>query len=119
MSILERKRELGMLMSVGMKKSRVFSMVLWETIFIASVGAPLGILAAHLCVVYYGNVGIDLSMVAEGMQSFGMGSTLYPAIEASQYDEVVVMVIITSFLAAIYPARKALKLKPAEAVRAL
>ncbi len=119
MAILERKRELGMLMSVGMNKRRLFSMIVFETILLSLIGAPLGILLAHLSVSYFGQVGIDLSIVSEGMQSFGMGAILHPAIDTSFYLDITIMVIITALLAALVPARKALKLKPAEAVKAI
>lgn len=119
MAILERKRELGMLLSVGMKKSRVFAMIILETMFLALVGGPAGIIAGHFTVQYFGAYGLDLSVVAEGMKEFGMGSVIYPTIDPSAYIDITIMVIVTALIAALYPARKALKLKPAEAVRAI
>ena len=119
MAVLERKRELGMLMSIGMNKVKIFLMIVTETIMLAIVGGPLGILLAYLSVYYFGKTGIDISIVGEGMKSFGMDTMLYPTIENQYYPQIAVMVIITAIIAAIFPARKALKLKPAEAVRSL
>jgi putative ABC transport system permease protein len=108
-----------MLLSVGMKKSSVFVMIILETMFLALVGGPAGIIAGHFTVQYFGTYGLDLSVVAEGMKEYGMGSIIYPTIDPSAYIDITIMVIVTAVVAALYPARKALKLKPAEAVRAL
>ncbi len=119
MAVLERTRELGMLMSIGMNRYRIFLMIMFETLFLALVGGPIGIVLAYLTVAYFGQAGIDLSIVGEGMSSFGADSIMYPMIDPSYYPQIAIMVIITALIAAIFPARKALKLKPAEAVRAL
>ncbi|MCP4125168.1 MAG: ABC transporter permease [Bacteroidetes bacterium] len=119
MAVLERKRELGMLMSVGMTKTKVFGMVLLETIVLALVGGPIGMLAGHITVMYFGRKGINVAALGEGMNALGFDSIIYTQLPASSYIDIAVMVIITALLAALYPARKALKLNPAEAVRAI
>ena len=45
MTILERTKELGMLMAIGMNRRRVFSMIMLETIFLTMVGAVAGMLS--------------------------------------------------------------------------
>ena len=119
MAVLERKRELGMLMSVGMNKTKVFFMIVIETVFISMVGGPIGVLLGYLTVVHFGKAGIDLSIVGKGLEEFGVSTTIYPYLESSFYLNVTIMVIIAAILSSIYPAIKALQLKPAEAVRAL
>jgi len=119
MAVLERKRELGMLMSIGMNKTKLFTMIVTETVLLAIIGGPLGVLLAYASVHYFGAVGIDISIVGEGMKSFGMDSMLYPMIENKYYPQIAIMVIITAIFAALFPARRALSLKPAEAVRSL
>jgi ABC-type lipoprotein release transport system permease subunit len=119
MAVLERKRELGMLMSVGMNKTKVFFMVVIETVFISMVGGPIGVLLGYLTVVHFGKAGIDLSIIGKGLEEFGVSTTIYPYLESSFYLNVTIMVIIAAILSSIYPAIKALQLKPAEAVRAL
>jgi len=119
MAVLERKRELGMLMSVGMTKTKVFGMVLVETFVLALVGGPIGMLAGHITVIYFGRKGINVAALGEGMNALGFDSIIYTQLPATSYIDIAVMVIITALLAALYPARKALKLNPAEAVRAI
>jgi len=119
MAVLERKKELGMLMAVGMSKRRVFSMILWETVMLSLCGGPLGILLGYLTILYTGNTGINLSIFAEGLQSFGISSVIYPYIETSFYFGTGLLVVVMALLSSIYPARRALKLNPVEAIRTI
>ena len=119
MAVMERTRELGMLMSVGMNKIRVFSMILLETVILTVVGAPVGLLAGWACTEYFGNQGINLGAFEKGMDEFGLASIVYTELPGNYYGEVVVMVVITALLASVYPALKALQLRPSEAVRAI
>ena len=119
MVVLERTRELGMLMAIGMNKRRVFMMIMLETICLALVGALFGEVLSVLIINYFNKTGIDLSSVAEGMESVGYAVVTYPMLEPYRYLQITVLVIITSVLASIYPAFKALKLHPAEAIRTI
>lgn len=119
MAVLERTRELGMLMSIGMNKFRVFGMIMAETLFLSLIGGPLGILLAYLTVSYFGVAGIDLAAFTEGLSSLGMSSQIYPHLEGKYYGQVIFMVIGTALLSSLYPAWKALQLHPAEAVRSI
>jgi len=117
MSVLERIKEFGMLMAVGMNKRKVFSMIMLETTFIMAIAAPIGMLVSYILVKYFEKNGIDFSASAEGLESVGMSPIIYPHLDPSFYWQVVVLVLIASFLAAIYPARRAIKLNPADAIR--
>jgi ABC-type lipoprotein release transport system permease subunit len=117
MAILERKRELGMLMAIGMNKSRVFLMIMMETIFMSMTGAVIGIVLASGSIALTNRSGIDFASYAEGFEAYGYSAHVFPVIEGSFYVILGVMVIIAAMLASIWPARKALKLQAAEAVR--
>ncbi|MGB0850628.1 MAG: ABC transporter permease [Bacteroidia bacterium] len=117
MAVLERKKELGMLISVGMNKRKVFWMIVLESIFLALIAGPLGILTAYLAIQFFGTYGIDLSFAAEGLKSVGLESTIYPNLDSSYYLTIAVLVITTAILSCIYPAMKALKQNPSETLR--
>lgn len=51
------------------------------------------------------------------MEAMGFGAIIYPDLGTASYIQITVLVIATGIVAAIYPARKATKLIPAEAVR--
>jgi ABC-type lipoprotein release transport system permease subunit len=116
MSVLERFKELGMLMAIGMNRKKVFSMVMMETFFLALVGAPIGVLISWLTMHYFELNGMDLSAYSEGLEAYGYDNILYPYVTAMEYVQVISGVFLTSIIGAIYPAYKAIKLKPVEAL---
>lgn len=117
MAVLERYRELGMLQAIGMSKPRVFSMVVLETVLLCLVGVPLGYLLGYLTVKGIGQNGLDLSSFSKGNEMFGMSSKVFPILDYSLFVQLGVAVAITSLLASIYPALKAIRLRPVEAIR--
>jgi putative ABC transport system permease protein len=64
MAVLERVKEIGMLMAIGMNRKRVFGMVLMETVFLTFSGTVIGIVVASGVSLLFGQLGIDLSMGA-------------------------------------------------------
>jgi ABC-type lipoprotein release transport system permease subunit len=117
MAVLERKKELGMLLSIGMNKRKVFWMIIWESIFLALISGPLGLLSSYLAITTFANHGIDLSFAATGLKSVGIESTIYPYVEDRFYYIISFLVILTAILSSIYPAMRALKLNPSETLR--
>ncbi|MCK5537144.1 MAG: ABC transporter permease [Bacteroidales bacterium] len=117
MVVLERVKELGMLMAIGMNKAKVFLMIMVETIMLSLTGGFIGMIISAILVAYYNTVGINLTSVAKGMETFGFSAWVYPEIEVSFYIVLSILVILTGIFSSIYPARKAIKLNPADAVR--
>lgn len=117
MVVMERTREIGMLMAIGMNKGRIFKMILWETVFLSFVGALLGMLISAISIHFLSNSGIDLSFLGEGLNAFGYDPVIYPKVDFNFYIIVGIMVFITAIISSIFPARYALKLQPANAVR--
>ena len=117
MAVLERKKEIGMLISVGMNKRKVFWMIVWESIFLAFIAGPLGIVVSFVTIQFLGRHGIDLSFAAEGLRSVGLESTIFPSLNPTYYVIISVLVVTTAILSCLYPALKALKLNPAETLR--
>ena len=116
MAVLERYKELGMLMAIGLNKVKIFSMIVLETLMLAAVAAPIGLGASFLTVYLLQDTGIDLSSFAKGLERFGMETTIFPVLDIGQYARISLAVFITALLASIYPARKAINLKPVEAL---
>lgn len=117
MAIMERTRELGMLMAIGMNKKRVFMMIMMETIFMSVTGAIIGVGLAMGTIALTSKSGINFTSWSEGFESYGYNPLVYPVIDSSFYIILGIMVIIAAVLASIWPARKALKLQAAEATR--
>jgi len=117
MSVMERVREFGVLMAVGMKRSRVFLMIIMETISLSLIGGIIGLILALILIQYFASVGINLSAFAEGLSQWSLGTRLYTILPFSFYPPIVIMILVTAVISAFYPALKAIKLKPATAIR--
>ncbi|MEZ5106285.1 MAG: FtsX-like permease family protein [Draconibacterium sp.] len=117
MAVLERIKEIGMLLAVGMNKRKVFFMIILESTMLTITGGLLGILLGTMATKYFETTPINVSMFAEGLEKYGYGSQIYTSLQPETLITIGVLVIVTGILSAIYPARKALKLNPAEATR--
>jgi len=117
MSIMDRSREFGILMAIGMRRRRIFSLILLETVLLSLTGGLTGILLGGLTIHYFSREGINLTAVATSLESFGAATMLYPYLPAVMYLTLTVMIIIAANVAALMPAMKAIRLKPAESIR--
>ena len=119
MAVFERRKELGMLMAIGMNRSKIFLLILIETLFLSLIGAPTGLVLGALTIKITSETGINLAFISKGLENVGLGSVIYPQIESYFYLFITVMVFLFTLIAAIYPSRKALMLKPTEAIRTI
>jgi hypothetical protein len=119
MAILERTRELGMLMAIGLTRRKVFRLVVWETLLHSFAGMPIGLLLGHITIAVTSRTGITIDGVDKGLAEFGLQSTIYPVSVPEYYLPIAVLVAVLGLLSSLYPARKALKLNPIESMRVL
>jgi len=118
MSVFERIRELGMLMAVGMNKRRVFGMIMLETTFLTFLGALAGMMLGLITLTCLGRSGLNLAAVGgDSLEQFGFSPVVYPQLDFSFFMILILLVVLTALLTSIFPAVKALRLQPAEAVR--
>jgi putative ABC transport system permease protein len=116
MAVFERTREIGMLMAIGMNKRKLFLLIITETLFLSLSGTAIGIVLAIALVSWTGHIGIDLSAFSDVMKELGVDPVIYPALDLSFTYVLPFIVVAISIIAALYPASKALALKPAEAI---
>ncbi len=116
MSVFERTREFAMLMAVGMTGGKVLRLVVMESLMLGSVGSVLGLLASSLMIAITGTVGLPFGRMAEGLGAFGLDAVLYPEVTMATYLGTLGMLMVTSVLAALYPARQILKKRLSEAL---
>jgi ABC-type lipoprotein release transport system permease subunit len=116
-AVMERIREFGMLRAVGMRPGSVVVQVVLESTLIMSVGISIGLLVGWLLTTQWLGDGIDLSQWAAGIELAGMRSYLVPKLLAEDLILVASLSLVFGILAAVYPAWRAVKIKPLEALR--
>ena len=117
MVILDRIKELGMLMAVGMNKVRIFSMLMLETIKITVLGGFIGIFLGMVAIEISGATGLNISSYENEIREMGFDSIVHPYIYNNQLFWVILLVLITAILSSIYPALKSLKYKPTDSIK--
>mgnify|MGYP006277471663 CR=1 FL=1 len=117
-TVLERTREFGVLTAVGLKPRRLALLILMESILASLVGFAIGGVAGYGVNAYLARFGIDLSFYPESFSGpIGMPHVLYAETSGWYWLYGLSVVILTALVAAWYPARRATKLEPTEAMR--
>ncbi|MDO8427214.1 MAG: ABC transporter permease [Deltaproteobacteria bacterium] len=117
MSIMERTRELGIMMALGTKPGRIVALVLTEAFFIGALGTATGVGLGIAGNALISIKGFDLSRWAGAMEFFAaLNPVIYPEILLRSVTWASLTIFITAILSAIYPALKASRLKPVEAI---
>lgn len=117
MAVFERIREIGVLMSIGMKNIKIFFMILTEGLVIGIVGTFTGLFFGYLIMLPLEKAGLNLAIYTESLESYGVGAIIYPALSIEDIIGVLIMIPFISILGAVYPAYKAVKLEPVYAIR--
>jgi len=119
MMIAERRRELGVMMAVGMKRLKLATVIVIETFFIGLLGTLTGILGSIPIVGYYVNNPIPLQgQTAEVMESYGWEPYMYFSSEPGIFYIQAIIVFIITLVVAIYPVTKIFTMKEINALRA-
>lgn len=120
MSVFERTRELGVLRALGIRPGRLVGLIVFESFFLSAIASVLGLALGGALDAYLVFVGIDFSAGAEDGISF-MGVVLDPVMHGIVRPQGIALVvgslIAVSVLASIYPAARAARLQPVEAIR--
>lgn len=115
-AVMERVQEIGMLRALGMRPGAVIAQVVLESTLIMTAGIAIGLLLG--CGFYlWLQDGIDLSQWSEGVELAGIRSLLVPRLLVEDLILVAGLSLVFGILAALYPAWRAVKIKPLEALR--
>lgn len=119
MSVLERTREFGVIMALGIKPRRLALLVLLETFLMALLGLLIGVVLGAAVTGYLAATGFTYPGVEEMAAKFNLPSVIYPSMEPFAILLGPTVVFVFCLLAAIYPAVKLYGLKPVEAMGAV
>ncbi|NLM97209.1 MAG: ABC transporter permease [Halanaerobiaceae bacterium] len=118
MIVRERTKEIGMMSALGLEKKEILLLFLIEGAFMGIVGSFAGALAGYGVNAYLGKVGFDYAQALSGMDTDILFSTMiYPEASISNTIFSFFLGIIIVTAACIFPARRAVKLEPVEAMR--
>jgi ABC-type antimicrobial peptide transport system permease subunit len=116
MAVFERIREFGLLKSLGMKPWWIVEEVLTESFFLLLIaglaGNALGLASAFALA----GPGIDLSAFAAGLEFAGMSRVIYPVVLVRDVILANIVVFLLGLAVSVYPAVKAARFTPVEAL---
>ena len=115
MAVFERVREIGLMMALGMKPSMILGQIIIESMMLLLVGLLIGDVLAWVSVQPIKD-GLDISVVAEGMEMMGASSVLYPKLYLKDVVLANVVVLVLGFFASLSPAWRASRYEPVEAI---
>ena len=115
MSVFERVREIGLMLALGMKPGSILGQIVIESMLLLVLGLAAGNFLAWATVVPLEG-GIDISVVAEGMEMMGAASVLDPKLTLNDMILANVVVLLLGLLASLSPAWRASRYEPVEAI---
>ena len=114
-SVSERKKQFGMLASVGATKKQIRKAVLYEGTILGGIGIPIGILSG------IGGIGITLKIVNNLLKPMMTGENfnfnLHLVVSWQAIVIAVILIAVTIYLSVMIPAKRASKISPIEAIR--
>jgi ABC-type lipoprotein release transport system permease subunit len=117
MAVYERLREFGVMRSLGLSRARLMALIVCESAALTMVGTGAGLAVAFAIVAWMGEAGVDLSGFSDALEGYGIGSTVYPRVGTDDVGTPLVLALATGVIAALWPALRAIRLRPAEALR--
>ncbi len=119
MSVLERTREFGVMLALGLQPARLARLVMLETALMTLLGLGLGIALGFTVVWYLSHAGFSYPGMEEMAVRFNLPDRIYPEISFFTLTFGPGIVAAASLLAAFYPALRLYLLRPIEAMRAV
>jgi len=118
MMTLERRKEFGVLVAVGMRKNKLSLMLVWETVFISLLGAIAGIVVSVPLVWYYLYHPIQFTgQAAESMLQMGFDPVMSFSIAPSVFLRQALTMLAFSLLIGLYPVISTCRLILTKALR--
>lgn len=118
MSVLERTREFGIVMALGLKPGMLGRLIMLETMLMGLMGVVLGALCGALVTSWFTRNGLAIPGMEEMAAQFNLPARMYPQINVLTLLAGPGVVFLFTMLAAVYPARRLRRLHIVEAMRA-
>ncbi|MBN2625800.1 MAG: ABC transporter permease [Spirochaetales bacterium] len=119
MVIYERMQEIGTLGAMGMRGKELTRLFFLEAFFISLIGALIGTLIGIVIILAIGKSGIPLGSMMEDLEGFSMSNYLYLGLSIKNTVVVFIYSVAIASLSTFIPSRRASKIEPVEALRAI
>ena len=120
MAVYERTREIGVMLALGLQRTRIIQIIVIESTVLAALASVLGVLMGG-CINYFLSIqGLDLSGgTGEPLQMMGLNfePTMYVEMQLGSYWIPVVGLFVIAILSSLWPAYRASRLHPVDAIR--
>ncbi|MHB1250484.1 MAG: ABC transporter permease, partial [Polaromonas sp.] len=117
MAVAERTREFGVMMALGTPAAAIRRMVVYETLVLMLLAFFIGYGIGALLVSYFGRQGIDLSGFFQGYSAIpGLTGIVHPKLVLSSLGPPGLLLFAASVLVSLYPASRATRLDPVQAI---
>lgn len=117
MVMLERMRETGVVMAIGLRPALVRLAYIIESLITATSGIILALLLGTPVYLWLNHTGIDLGSFATGLNAYGIDATVYPSLDANRVWMSLIVIFLFTTIAVVYPAMKASRTQIVEALR--
>jgi len=118
MSVLERTREFGVITALGIKPSKLASLVMLETALMSLIGLVIGLILGWMLALYFNSVGFTYPGMEEMADKFNLSDKMYPSVTFFSMLLGPSVVFLFSLLAAVYPSARLFRLQAVAAMRA-
>jgi putative ABC transport system permease protein len=118
MSVLERTREFGIVLALGLTPGRLARLVMLETALMGLVGLALGAVLGALLTTWFTFHGFAYPGMEEMAINFNLPARIYPTVTPGTLVTGPAVVLAGTLAAALYPALRLHWLQPVEAMRA-
>jgi putative ABC transport system permease protein len=116
MAVFERRNEIGLLKSMGMREEEIVALFTFEGVFLGLVGTCLGLLVGGLGAHYIATEGIKIGSSLEGIP-FTIRNIIYGQFNVSIFIVAGLLGLAVAFLSSLLPSRSGARLNPTEALR--
>jgi len=117
-SVLDRIREFGIAMGIGMQYRYIRIQICLEALFVGFIGYLGGALLGALFLLYLRDYGLDLSAFSDALEMWGYASTIKGTIKISYFTTTFAAIISASLFSVFIPLRKIKRLNPIEVIKA-
>jgi putative ABC transport system permease protein len=116
MSVMERTREFGMLLAVGMRSALIGRMLWMELVLLALIGNGIGIVLGGAVTLWLQHRGIGVHALQSLFAQWGLPGRIYPSLSLTSAVAAPLVIVVCVAVAGLFPYRRVRRLEPIAAL---